>query len=344
MALIGAITVASSVAWIVGRHLAAPPYRGPTSDHFDGRRFHNQTGDTDRGLTNVLRWKLTRDPGPWGEHPDAPAGPPPPRRVGRGALRVTFINHATVLIQMDGLNILTDPIWSQRASPFSWAGPRRRRPPGIRFEDLPPIDVVLISHDHYDHLDLPTLARLARAHHPRFVCPLGDRALLEANHIAGSIELDWGQAAALSPEVRVAAVPAVHTSTRGFGDRDHTLWAGFVLIGPGGPVFFAGDTAFGPQFEESRRRDGPPRLALLPIGSYRPTSLMSPVHMSPDDAVRAHRALQAGTSVAIHFGTFPLTDDGEAEPPARLRAVLARDPQRFWVLAPGEGRDVPPAH
>src|SRR5262249_27426795 len=154
---------------------------------------------------------LTRDPRPWGDHPNAAPGPAPPHRVGRGELRVTFINHATVLIQMDGLNILTDPIWSERASPLSWAGPRRRRPPGIRFEDLPSIDAVLISHNHYDHLDLPTLARLAREHHPWIVCPLGTRALLEANQIPSGVELDWGQEVSLSPAVRVAAVPAVHT-------------------------------------------------------------------------------------------------------------------------------------
>src|SRR5262245_27842318 len=249
---------ASGGVWIAGRGLAAPPYRGPITDHFDGRRLHNPTGDPNRGFINYLRWQLTRDAGPWGDHPNAPFGPPPPGRVGRGELRVTFINHATVLIQMDGLNIMTDPIWSERASPLSWAGPRRRRPPGIRFEDLPRIDAVLISHNHYDHLDLPTLARLATEHHPWIVCPLGNRALLQQHHIASDVDLDWGQEVPLSPAVRVTAVPAVHTSARGFGDRDRTLWAGFVLRGPAGTVYFAGDTAFGPHVDEIRERYGAP--------------------------------------------------------------------------------------
>jgi L-ascorbate metabolism protein UlaG (beta-lactamase superfamily) len=335
------LVVLASAAAIAGRMLAAPPYRGPPSDHFDGRQFHNQIAGAHRGVGRFLRWQLTRDRGPWPGHADAPFGPPPPARVGRGDLRITFVNHATALIQMDGLNVLTDPIWSERCSPLSWAGPRRHRPPGIRFEDLPPIDVVLISHNHYDHLDLPTLQRLASTHHPRVVTGLGNGALLAASGIPGAVELDWGQEAGLSSEVRVVAVPARHTSARGFGDRDRTLWVGFVVVGPGGPVYFAGDTGFGPHFDEIRRRFGPPRLAVLPIGSFRPEWYMAPVHMSPADALRAHHALGARTSVGVHFGTFALTDDGETEPPARLAALLEQDPQRFWILGFGEGRDVP---
>jgi len=341
LAVAAVVVAAAGAAWIVGRSLAAPAYTGPASDHFDGRRFHNQIPGAPRGALQFLRWQLTRHPGPWPDRARAAFGPPPPVRVGRGQLRVTFVNHATVLIQMDGLNVLTDPIWSERASPLSWAGPRRRISPGVRFEDLPPIDVVLISHDHYDHLDVPTLQRLARAHHPRFVTTLGNAALLEEKGIPGAVDLDWWQETPLAPEVRVAAVPARHTSVRGFGDRARTLWAGFVLLGPGGPVYFAGDTGFGPHFEQIRARFGPPRLAALPIGSFRPEWFMSPVHMSPDDALRAHHVLGARTSLAIHYGTFPLTDDGQREPPERLAALLAQDPQQFWVLGQGEGRNVP---
>jgi L-ascorbate metabolism protein UlaG (beta-lactamase superfamily) len=338
-----AVLLLGAVAWIAGRSFAAPPYHGPRTDHFDGERFHNLT-DTEHGAFGLAfwRWQWTRKPGPWGDHPDAPFGPPPPRRVGRGELRVTFVNHSTVLIQMDGLNILTDPIWSERASPLAWLGPRRRRPPGIRFEDLPPIDAVLVSHNHYDHLDVPTLRRLAAVYHPRIVSGLGNRALFAEKGIPGAVDLDWGQEVFLSRDVRVIAVPARHFSQRGFGDRSRTLWAGFVLVGPGGPVYFAGDTGFGPHFERIHHRFGPLRLALLPIGGFRPEWFMAPVHMSPADALRADHLLEARTSVAIHFGTFPLADDGETEPPDRLAELLASDPQRFWVLAPGEGRDVPP--
>src|SRR6185369_9963185 len=146
--------------------------------HFDGERFHNQGGVEVQGAGAFVRWVTTRAQGPWRAWTDAEPGPPPPRRVERGEMRVTFVNHATVLVQMDGVNILTDPIWSERASPVPFAGPKRVRPPGLRFEDLPPIDLVLVSHDHYDHLDQATLARLAREHRPRFVVGLGNRALL----------------------------------------------------------------------------------------------------------------------------------------------------------------------
>src|SRR5262249_35736964 len=156
--------------------------------------------------------------------------------------------------------------------------------------------------------------------------------------IAGAVDLDWGQEVTLSPHVRVIAVPARHFSQRGFGDRGRTLWAGFVLVGPGGPGYFPGDTGFGPHVEQIHRHFGPLRLALLRIGGFRPEWFMAPVHMSPADALRAHHALEARTSVAIHFGTFPLADDGETEPTDRLAALLAADPQRFWVLTPGEGR------
>jgi len=339
-ALAAAIAVPAAVVCIAAAWFAAPGYSGPTTDHFDGQRFHNPVERRHHGFGDFLRWQLTKKPGPWRAWVDEPPGPPPPRRVGRGELRVTFVNHATVLIQMDGVNVLTDPIWSERASPVSWIGPRRHRAPCIRFEDLPPIDVVLVSHNHYDHLDLPTLARLARAHHPRILTGLGNRALLAKSGIAGAADLDWGQEATLGPGVRVVAVPAQHASNRGFGDRDRTLWAGFVLVGPGGPVYFAGDTAWGPHFEQIHRRFGDLRLAVLPIGSFRPEWFMAAVHMSPDEALRAHHALRARTSLGIHFGTFALGDDGEDEGPARLRELLAQDPQRFWVLGFGEGRDV----
>jgi L-ascorbate metabolism protein UlaG (beta-lactamase superfamily) len=347
LAVAGVVVLSAGVIGIGGWMLAAPRYQGPTSDHFDGARFHNPVAIPHAGFGDLLRWQLNRQRGPWTGHPDAPPGPPPPTRVGRGALRVTFVNHATVLIQMDGLNVLTDPIWSERASPVRFAGPRRRRPPGIRFEDLPPIDLVIVSHNHYDHMDAPTLRRLAAAHRPRIAAGLGNGALLAREGIAGAVELDWWQgipvSAAGGAEMRLTAVPAQHFSQRGLGDRDRTLWTGYVLSGPAGAVYFAGDTGFGPHFRQVRERFGAVRLALLPIGAYRPEWFMSGVHVSPDGALEAHRVLGAGTSAAIHFGTFELADDGEAEPPARLAALLAGlDPRpRFWVLGFGEGRDVP---
>jgi L-ascorbate metabolism protein UlaG (beta-lactamase superfamily) len=259
-------------------------------------------------------------------------------------MRVTFVNHATALIQAEGLNVLTDPIWSDRCSPVSFAGPKRVIPPGLRYEQLPAIDVVLISHNQYDHLDLPTLRRLAAEHRPRVLVPLGNRRLLDRAGVGGAEELGWWQSVGVGDAVQIAAVPAQHFSGRGLFDRDRALWAGFVLAGPAGPVYFAGDTGFGPHFEEIRNRFGPPRLALLPIGAYRPEWFMSRVHASPDEALRAHRILGAGTSVGIHFGTFRLADDGQDEAPARIETLVSESAEprpRFWILGFGEGRDVP---
>ena len=349
MTVIGVLCVLIAAVAIGGCLFAAPTYRGTASGHFDGKRFHNQSEREDEagGFGSFLKWQLTREKGPWRDFAAAPFGPPPPRRVDKGQLHVTFVNHATVLIQMDGLNILTDPIWSFRCSPVSWAGPKRVRPPGIRFEDLPPIDAVLISHNHYDHMDVATLARLAGEHHPRFISGLGNGAMLTKEKIVGATDLDWWQSVPLTPEVRVTLVPSRHFSGRGITDRDKNLWAGFVITGPAGSVYFAGDTGMGPHFKEIADRFSPIRLAVLPIGAFRPEWFMSRVHVSPEQALQAHHILRAGTSVGMHFGTFLLADDGQDEPPTRLRAAVEQSPTagaakpRFWVLDFGEGRDVP---
>jgi L-ascorbate metabolism protein UlaG (beta-lactamase superfamily) len=257
---------------------------------------------------------------------------------------VTFVNHATVLIQTEGLNILTDPVWSERASPVSWAGPKRHRSPGLRFEDLPPIDVVLISHNHYDHLDVKTLVRLNTEHRPHFMTGLGNRAFLEAHEISNILELDWWDAAKVSESLSVTCVPAKHFSGRGLRDRDATLWCGYVIEASAGNVYFAGDTGMGSHFVEIKDRLGPIRLALLPIGAYLPIWFMHPVHISPSQAIEVHNILNPTISMAIHFGTFALGDDGEFEPVLKLREALNNSSQsdsRFWVLGHGEGRDVP---
>jgi L-ascorbate metabolism protein UlaG (beta-lactamase superfamily) len=326
--------------------LAARRYRGPVSDHFDGRRFHNLGSVPHGSFLAVLRWQLGRLLGgveAWPRWIDAPPGPPPPEQVGGAGLRVTFVGHSTMLLQTAGRNVLTDPIWSERASPFTWAGPRRHRAPGLRFEDLPPIDLVLLTHNHYDHLDLPTLRRLHREHAPRFVVPLGVGPYLAEFDVGPVTEMDWWQEEPLPDGVALTCVPAQHFSGRGLRDRDGTLWCGYVLRGPAGVVYNAGDTGFGRHFEQIAARFGAPRLALLPIGGYLPSWFMSPVHISPEEAVRVHQALGARTSVAMHFGTFRLADDGEAAPVEGLRAALARlgGAGDFWALAPGEGRDVP---
>jgi L-ascorbate metabolism protein UlaG (beta-lactamase superfamily) len=333
-----AILVVSCV--LIDRMFSAPRYHGPSTDHFDGSRFHNLEHPERNGLLDFLRWQFNRHRGQWNKWTNSATGAPPPARVDGSQLRVTFINHATVLIQTEGFNILTDPIWSQRASPVSWAGPKRHRPPGIRFEDLPQIDLVLISHNHYDHLNIETLQKLKEAHGSRFITGLGNGALLRARGIDALVELDWWELAHVSDTLNVTCVPAKHFSGRGLSDGDATLWCGYVVGTSSGSIYFAGDTGMGNHFAEIKARFREIRFALFPIGAYLPRWFMCPIHLSPAEAVEVHHLLGARTSMAMHFGTFALGDDGEFEPITELRDALNDDPS-FWVPGHGEGLDVP---
>ena len=327
-----------------GGCFSAPTWTGPRSDHFDGERFVNLEPRTPS--MGLWGWLLHRHPGPWTTWEDVPPGPPPPERVGRGNVRVTLINHATVLLQLDGLNILTDPIYSERCSPVSFAGPRRARPPGIRFEDLPPIDVVVLSHNHYDHMDVATLQRLQEKNPGvRLFAGLGNRVFLESQGLTHVTEVDWWQRFPLSPEVTLVSARTQHFSNRGLTDGNGTLWTGYVFRGPHGNTYFAGDTGWGGQFAEARERLGPMRLAVLPIGAFRPEGFMSPVHISPGQAVQASVDLGARYSVPMHYGTFQLADDGEWEPLQQLHRALAErgaEAPRWWTPGFGVGRDIPP--
>lgn len=325
----GALVVASMTALGLSAALlsgcVAPRWDAPPNDHFDGKRFYNEE-PFDVGLADLVRFYASREPGVWKRNLAITPALPPPSRVDDGSVRMTFINHATVLIQVDGLNLLTDPIWSERASPLSWLGPRRFRPAGVRFEDLPPIDVVMISHNHYDHLDIPTLKRLAASHRPVMVVAAGDQKLLQAAGINHVVALDWWQQHRLPNGCALSAVPVKHWSGRRLlpGDRNLSLWAGYVLETKGGPVYFAGDTGYDAHFKATHARFGAMRAALLPIGAYKPRWLTRYQHMSPADAVRAHLDLQAAFSLGIHHGTFELADDGMHEPAAQLARILRK--------------------
>lgn len=330
----------AAIVALVGWAVSAPVHRGPETAHFRGGKFRNLEPFR-RDPLAVMR-DLFREPrGGWAPRRDEPPAPPPPERVHEG-VRVTFVGHATVLVQLDGVNVLTDPVWSVAAGPRGVFGPRRLRPAAIRLEDLPPIDVVLLSHNHYDHLDVPTLVALQARHPLRVVTGLGNAAFLR-QHGIDAIELDWWGRAEVAG-LGVSCVPAQHFSGRGLFDRDRTLWAGFVAEGPSGRVYFAGDTGWGGHFAAIRARVGAPDVALLPIGAYRPRTMMAPVHIDPAEAVRAHVALGAARSVPIHYGSFRLSADGETEPLERLAAALAAEgvpPEAFAPVGHGEALHVP---
>ena len=317
-----------------------PGHRGARSDHFDGNQFFNPGGRAGKDWEEWWRWMRTRTPTPWplwrGRQIEANL----PGNVAAGEVVVTFINHMTCLIQFANLNILTDPVYSSRASPVQWAGPRRVHPPGVRFEQLPRIDLVFVSHSHYDHMDLPTLKRLARAQTPSplFVTGLGNAAFLREQGIANVLELDWwGQA--ILPQAVLMFTPALHWSSRGLGGRNRTLWGGLWIQAGDRTVYFSGDTGYSPLFSQLRQARGAPDMALLPIGAYEPRWFMCDQHMNPDEAVRAHVELGARTSVGTHFGCFQLSDEGIDEPVLavdRARRERGVDPVSFHAPRPGE--------
>ena len=290
-----------------------------TGAPFDGRRFRNLSLRAEHGPVDVLRWMLNRRRQPW---PRLVQNAPPPRIVGRvddGSIHAIHIGHSTVLLQVAGLNILTDPIWSMWAGPIPGVGVKRVCPPAVRFEDLPKIDVVLLSHNHYDHLDRPTLHALVRRDDPRIVTGLKVGRSVPSTRV---VELDWWQGHAIGGEIQSHYVPAEHFSARGPFDRGATLWGGFVLETPAGTVYYAGDSGAGVHFAMIRKRFGPMTLSLIPIGAYEPRWFMSPVHIDPAEALEVSMTLESQVSLAIHFGAFPLADDGMEDPVRELSIAL----------------------
>jgi L-ascorbate metabolism protein UlaG (beta-lactamase superfamily) len=340
----GRIAIVTGAAFLAACTAAVLPYyRGPRTDHFDGRHFFNEEPFEEQKPSELARWQLSRHRGKW---PDsaAIAAPAPPARVGGGMLRVTMVNHATVLLQMDSLNILTDPVWSDRVGLEGQFGVGRHRPPGIPFDSLPYIDVVLISHDHYDHMDLPSLRRLQERYHPRVITGLGNPGYLATQGIQGAEQLDWWQSASLAHDVRLTAVPARHWSGRTLSDRYERLWEGFVIEGARDTVYFAGDTGWGRMYRELHARWSHFTVALLPVAPFRPRWYMARKHLSPDDAVRVAIETRSAMVVPIHWGTFELGDDGESEAVDTLRAVVSALPDRcrprLAVLRNGEHAEV----
>jgi L-ascorbate metabolism protein UlaG (beta-lactamase superfamily) len=302
-----------------------PYYSGRPSDHFDGLRFFNPSHpDTDRSLRALLRWKLTETAAPWPRSVPVRQSIPDTHVTG---LRATSVGHASVLIQAGGFNVLTDPVWAQRASPLAFVGPRRVWAPGIAFESLPTIDAVLISHNHYDHLDMATLRGLHSRDQPLMVTSLGNDTILRRG-IPGvrTAVGDWWERIPIGSGAEVMIVPANHWSARSGHDRRMALWSGFILSTGAGRVYFSGDTGYGDGgiFRSMRQRIGRPDLALIPIGAYAPRWFMCAQHTDPNEAVQIMEDLEATRAVGIHWGVFRLTDERREEPPELLRKALAR--------------------
>jgi L-ascorbate metabolism protein UlaG (beta-lactamase superfamily) len=322
-------------------------YRGPASDHFDGAHFFNPE-DRARPPLSVNparffnRWATGEGRAKW---PERVAVTPtiPPRRVDGRAMRVTWIGHSTVLVQTAGLNILTDPIWSERASPFAFLGPKRVRAPGVRFEDLPKIDLVLVSHNHYDHMDVATLKRLWDRDRPLIVTSLGNDTILRRAGI-DSRALDWGGATPIGP-AQVIVERVHHWGSRWGTDRNRALWSGFTVATASGKIFFAGDTGYGGGvWATEAARHGPFRLAILPVGAYAPRDVMQSNHMNPEEAVALFERLRPAMALGVHWGTFQLTFEAIDDPPRRLAAALeARGiaADRFVTTQAGQTFEVP---
>ena len=332
-------------------------YQGAPSDHFDGARFFNPDGDEDTLRPTpetpaqprsrfgfFARYLLGNDGRPaW---PAAVAVTPakPPERVEGERMLVTWVGHATVLIQTQGLNILTDPVWSDRAGPFGF-GPTRVAPPGVRFDDLPPIDLVLVSHNHYDHLDQATLKRLWARDRPKIVTSLGNDSVIGQTG-AEATALDWNGRLTIKPGVEVAVTRNHHWGSRWFSDRNRALWSSFVVRLPGGNVFFAGDTGMGDGLWPAEAAAlGPVRLALIPIGAFRflEGQMGSGSHIGPVDAVEVHRRLGAATSLPIHWGTFRLSYEAWDTPPKMLELAMTCTQQRgFAAVKHGVPQEIAP--
>jgi len=310
--------------------------------HFDGEHFFNPHSPHGKTASDVRRWRSERQKAPWPTRVEDPARPPP-TRVAPDRIAVTFIGHSTFLVQIGGICILTDPIWSERCSPVSFAGPRRARRPGQSLDALPGVDLLLVTHNHYDHMDLPTLRKVRKRWAPPTATGLDNARHLAKAGIRDAVELDWWQSTDLAG-VRVTYVPAQHFSARTLWDRNRSLWGGFIVEAGGAVVYFAGDSGYCPYFAEIGRRFPRIDLALLPIGAYEPRWFMRTHHINPEEAVRAHRDLRARRSIGMHFGTFQLTDEAIDAPVLALRRERASAgiPDReFDVLAFGETREFP---
>lgn len=297
-------------------------YKGPVSDHFDGTRFFNpNTENHNKTLWDIFKWRFFGESADWPEEIPVAQSKNFRNLVSANELEVTFVNHSTLLVQMDGLNILTDPIWSVRTSPVTWAGPKRVRKPGVRFEDLPKIHVVIISHNHYDHMDLPTLKKLKDKFDPVFLVGLGNSYHLDFLDPQKIRELDWNEHYKIK-DVEFIFTQVKHWSKRWLWDTNKALWGGFVIKSPSSRVYFGGDSGYDIHYKQAGEKFGPFDVALIPFGAYLPRWFMKNSHMNPAESAQAHLDLNSKKTIGIHFGTFQLTDEGVDDPIIELNKAL----------------------
>lgn len=325
------------IVLFIGFFISAPAYKGPVSDHFNGKVFQNYDQVEARGFLDVIKWMFSRDKAEWEKAQNASTTKP--TNTQEDNLIIYFINHATFLIQWRGRNILTDPVCSDRASPFDFAGPERMRPPGIFLKDLPKIDLVVVSHNHYDHLDMSTFKKLWDRDQPSFIVPLGVDLYLKSKGIKKLKAMDWWQTKKDGP-LEISMVPAQHFSGRGFFDRDKTLWGGYMISDGNQKIYFAGDPGYNRRmFADIAQQHPDIDVAMLPIGAYKPQWFMSPIHTSPEEAVIIHQQLNCKKSIAMHYGTFPLADDKQQDSSNDLQLILKRHnigPEEFLLLNEGD--------
>ena len=324
----------------------APAYAGGAPVDSKGV-FTNRKGDISHGPASVRVPFILRRFGTYFR-----SGNDAPKRVEAGEAQlqarfnelqpaVTWIGHSTTLVQSDGISFLTDPIWSKRPSPVPLLGPRRYVPPGVDLQDLPVIDFVVISHNHYDHLDVPTLKALAQRNPQTvFFVPLGNGELLKNNNISQVVELDWGQQAGYQ-SLTVHCLPSQHWSKRTLTDTNRALWASWAITGPNRRIYYAGDSGYFSGFTEIGHQLGPFDLAIVPIGAYAPRAMMMESHMNPEEALQSAADVGASKALGVHFGTFDLSDEPLAEPPRRFLNASSNAPAAAptpWIFKVGETR------
>lgn len=300
-------------------------YQGPESDHFNGRKFFNPWNpQPPKTFMDMVKWRMSRGNIKWPEKVERTRSAIPPVRVEGKNLHVTNIGHATILLQTAGLNIITDPVFSDRASPFSFIGPKRVSAPGIDFDNLPKIDVILLSHNHYDHMDLSSLKKLWERDKPLILTPLGNDTIINFIHSDIKVEvLDWGFSKEFAG-VNFTLEPAQHWSARWINDRNDALWGSFVIECSYGKIYFAADSGYGEHFKKIGEKYGKFDFSLIPIGAYEPRWFMKYLHMNPKDAVRAFYDLNTEKAMAIHFEVFKLTNEGHGSPRRHIAAAIER--------------------